>query len=122
MANLSGVKVGDPVVLDHPERGVSIGTVVTKTRCFVTTSRGYVLRIDTGREKSTLRGIPVVGRPPTNEEAIRLREKRRFKEELRQKREAVMNAVANTAEYDVAFWEALHTALPAHKEKTDANA
>jgi hypothetical protein len=125
MANLSGVKVGDRLLLEA-RRWVGTRQVFANaakvTKATVTTEYCRSFRVDDGldREKpATSFEARFIARPVSAEEEADIRAEVRLKEAQASRRRAVMDAVATAENNTVDFWDHMNAALRAWKDKQD---
>jgi hypothetical protein len=123
MANLSGVKVGDRLLLEA-RRWDGLRQVFANaakvTKATVTTECCRSFRVDDGfdQEKpASMIAARWIARPVSAEEEASIRAETRLKEAQASRRRAVMDAVATAENSAVDFWDHMHAALLSWKDK-----
>jgi hypothetical protein len=123
MANLSGVKVGDRLLLEKTGLFMThqrFATVAKVTKATVTTKCGCSFKSDDGsdREKPAERfGARWFARLVSAEDEAAIKAEMQRKDEQRVSRRAVMDAVATADNSAVDFWDHMHAALLSWKDK-----
>jgi hypothetical protein len=123
MANLSGVKVGDRLLVearrwDGTRQVFANAAKVTKATVTTECGRRFCAADGVDREKpATIFEARFIARPVSAEEEATIRAEWQVKEEQVSRRRAVMDAVATAENSAVDFWDHMHAALLSWKDK-----